>query len=301
MSILIIGGSGFIGKSLCQSLLADGETVIIKTRNAKRTEAKFDTSNSRLKIIECFSQLNENPSTIISLAGAGIVDKRWTENRKKELINSRLQPLLELREWLEQNNIFINTLLVGSAIGFYGYGSNPEQEFIENSEYTDDFTHQICRKLEDTGNSLGKFFNNICSLRTGVVLGNGGALTKMSLPAKFHLNGKIGDGKQWVSWIHIEDWIAATKHILSLESPKKSYNLTSPNPVTNKELSDAIGKALNKSFQLPVPSLSLKLLIGEASVLLLGSQKVLPANLNEDGFEFRFAGIDKACEDLLTS
>ena len=126
-------------------------------------------------------------------------------------------------------------------------------------------------------------------------------MQKMRTPAVFHLNGSIGDGKQWVSWIHIQDWINAVKHILTLDSPQKAYNLTSPNASSNAELSNAIANALGKSWQLPIPTFSLKLLLGEASILLTGSQKVSPSNLIDDRFDFSYSDIKTACFDLLAS
>jgi uncharacterized protein (TIGR01777 family) len=302
MSILIIGGSGFIGKQLCKSLLEDGETVIVKTRNSIATNKTFKTLNCSPHIIESYAELDNTefkPSIVISLAGAGVVDKRWSKQRKKQLIESRTKPIEEFKAWLEKTDSHIDTFLAGSAIGYYGYGDDPNIELQEDSAAQPDFVHKICQQLESSAAQLKSHCKNIISLRTGVVLGHGAALEKMALPAKFHLNGKIGHGKQWVSWIHIQDWINATKYILSLDAPRETYNLTSPNPVSNEQLSQAIGKALNKPFQIPVPALSLKLLLGEASVLLLGSQKVLPANLEEANFEFKFPSIKSACQDLL--
>ena len=302
MTILVIGGSGFLGRHLCKSLLEDGYNVIVKTRNIEKTRNIFSKLKCNPTIIDEFDNLEPFLScldNIISLAGASVVDKRWTSNRKQELIDSRTLPLLEIKEWLTNNNIAISKLLVGSAIGYYGYSDNPNHEFIESSEHSDGFAHQICEQLETTANKLDRLCDHTVNLRTGVVLGNGGALNKMALPAKLHLNGKIGNGQQWVSWIHIHDWINAVKYILLLETPRGRYNLTSPKPATNSELSRAIGASLNKSFQLPIPTLSLKLLLGEASTLLTGSQKVLPSNLQAAKFEFTYPELKPAISSLL--
>ena len=318
MHILIIGGSGFIGRHLSKALLDAGHQVTVKTRDIDKTRQVFREHQCSPMIIDDYSTLDKQVAeqtaapvnTVIHLAGAGIVDKRWTAQRKKQLIESRTQPLIELEKWLNQSNHQLNTLLIGSAIGYYGYPDDPELTLHEDSPAQDDFTHRICRASEAQGAQLiGSSIKHIVNLRTGVVLGNdGGALVKMLTPAKFHLNGKIGNGQQWVSWIHIDDWIAAVQHILTQATLKtttdkqpfiSSYNLTAPQPVRNVELSQAIGSALGKTLQIPVPSLSLKLLLGEAAILLLGSQKVLPRQLEKSQFSFRYPEINAALATLM--
>ena len=305
MSILIIGGSGFLGRHLCQSLLGDGKKVTIQTRSQNRSKKIFNRMGYCPEIIEALDDEKLNPSNIekvIVLSGAGIVDRRWTQNRKDILINSRVQPQLELKDWLNQNNHSVKQLLIGSAIGYYGFHQNPDHEFSENSEPIDHFVHQLCHQIEQTSSQLKECANNIVQLRTGVVLGKqGGALQKMRIPAKFHLNGPIGKGKQWVSWIHLHDWINAVKYILSLDTPRRAYNLTSPQASTNAQMSTAIANSVGKPFQLPIPSLSLKLLLGEASVLLTGSQKVIPSNLQAANFEFLYPDIEETCQNLIRS
>ncbi|MGH1426994.1 MAG: TIGR01777 family oxidoreductase [Arenicella sp.] len=302
MTILVIGGSGFLGRHLCKSLLEDDHQVVVKTRNIEKTRRIFSALKCSPIIIDEFDNLEPYLScldNVISLAGASIIDKRWTPSRKQDLIDSRTLPLLEIKEWLTNNNIAISKLLVGSAIGYYGYSKDPNHEFIENSEPFDDFAHQVCEQVETTANKLDRLCDHTVNLRTGVVLGKGGAFNKMALPAKLHLNGKIGNGQQWVSWIHMHDWVNAVKYILSLDTPRKRYNLTSPQPSTNSELSHAIGSSLNKTFQIPIPVLSLKLLLGEASILLTGSQKVLPSNLQAANFEFTYPELQAAVSSLL--
>jgi len=298
MNILIIGGSGFIGAQLHEKLIKQNHRVIIKTRSKASISKK--AKQHQWELIENYNELTSTPDCVICLAGSGIIDKRWNEDRKQELIESRTQPLLEIHQWLEANDTQVNTLLVGSAIGYYGYRPHPNIELTESDSGFRDFCHEVCNQLEECAEQMTNRFNHISALRTGVVLGkNGGAFSKMLPPAKLHLNGKMGHGKQWVSWIHIQDWIKAVEYIMSLDTPRKVYNLTGPNPVTNAEMSTAIGEAINKPFQLPVPALSLKLLLGESSQLLLGSQKVLPTHLLAAGFEFEYSDIESACRDLV--
>ncbi len=294
---LIIGGSGFIGKYLCRSLIDDGHVVTVKTRNSTKAEDTFKELGCNPNLIEGYEQLTSNilPDVVISLAGAGVIDKRWNDSRKKELINSRVQPIVELNNWLNASQHKPKKILIGSAIGFYGYSSEPETTLFENSAFTQDFAHQICQDTEQQGKLLSELSDHVIALRTGVVLSpHDGALKKMLTPAKFHLNGKIGNGQQWMSWIHISDWIRATKHIIELEQPKKAYNLTTPNPVRNVDMSKAIAESINKPFQIGIPTISLKLLLGKSSILLAGGQKVLPKNLLNDKFEFKHETIEKA-------
>jgi len=303
MSTLVIGGSGFIGRQLCKSLIEDGREIIIQTRNLKKTQAIFEKLQCSPIIIDTLDKLAPYESSlnnVISLTGAGIIDRRWTQACKEALIESRTQPLIDIKEWLQKRNIAIDKLLVGSAIGFYGFSDDPDEEFTESSEHHEHFSHHLCQQLEGTANQLDRVAESVVQLRTGVVLGsNGGALQKMAMPAKFHLNGPIGTGKQWVSWIHMQDWINAVKYILSLETPRHRYNLTSPQPASNAQLSSTIANLLGKKFQLPIPAIALKFILGEASILLTGSQKVIPANLIAANFEFQYPDINSACNDLL--
>ena len=303
MSTLVIGGSGFIGRQLCKSLIDSGHDIVVHTRNLKKTQTIFDKLQCSPFIIDKLDDLTPfagSLNNIISLTGAGIIDRRWTQACKDALIESRTQPLLDIKEWLQKRNIAIEKLLVGSAIGFYGYSDDPNEEFTESSQHYEHFSHQLCQQLEGTANQLDRVAESVVQLRTGVVLGkNGGALQKMVIPTKFHLNGSIGDGKHWVSWIHMQDWINAVQYILSLETPRHRYNLTSPQPATNAKLSSMIAKTLGKTFQVPIPAISLKFLLGESSILLTGSQKVIPDNLTAANFEFQFPDIEIACQDLL--
>lgn len=303
MCILIIGGSGFLGRQLTQALIQSDDDVIVKTRNPSKTKKIFAKMDCEPQIIESFDEISTTVykiKSIVSLTGASVLDKRWTAESKQTLIESRTKPLEELKAWLEKNNIAIDKLLIGSAIGFYGFSDDPDQEFDERSSHFEHFTHELCNEIEESSQQLDRLAESIVQLRTGVVLGkSGGALQKMATPAKLHLNGQIGDGKQWVSWIHMQDWIDAVLYILSLDSPRQHYNLTSPNPVSNKKLSQSIASSLGKSFQLAVPTFSLKFLMGEASDLLIKSQKVMPANLQAANFKFSYPDIETACENLL--
>lgn len=300
---LIIGGSGFLGKHLCRELLNNGENVTVKTRDVEKSAKKFKHFDRSPRLISAYDEIEKNdyPTYVIHLAGAGIIDKRWSKSRKQELINSRVQPIVELKNWLESANHKVNRVLIGSAIGYYGYGEHPEITFHERSAYTKDFVHQICFETEEQSKALSSQANCVISLRTGVVLApDGGALKKMLAPARFHLNGKIGNGKQWVSWIHIDDWVGAVKHIIKHREPKPAYNLTSSEPVRNAELSKQMSIVMDKPFQLGLPTFSLNFLLGEASVLLNSGQKVSPQNLMIEGYPFSFADAQDALKDLLS-
>lgn len=301
MSTLVIGGSGFIGRHLVEKLISDKADVIVQTRNLASARAQLGDLAKQTQLIENLDELANPPRNVVCLSGAPIVDHRWTAARKDVLEQSRLVPLIKLGEWLNSNDQKCEALLVGSAIGYYGFPADANQVLDEQSPYTDHYTHRLCKAVEEQAKELVNCFRRVCIMRTGVVLGKGGgALAKMLTPAKFYLNGKIGDGQHWVSWIHMDDMIQAIGYLLSSRKASGPYNLVSPNPATNKELSAAIGAALGKKFQLPVPTISLQLLLGEAAELLTRSQKVVPNRLIAEDFSFRYPNLKTAISQIVS-
>ena len=300
METLIVGGSGFIGRHLATSLVNSGHTVIIQTRRRSKAQQKLGQLAQRVTLVEQLSELSSVPQRIVSLSGAPIVDRRWSDARKKQLLRSRIAPLEQLASWLRATEQHCETIIIGSAIGFYGFPQDPDAVLDEQSNPSNHYVHTLCRQVEEQAGLLTNHCQRICLSRTGVVLGeNGGALAKMVTPARFHLNGKIGAGKQWVSWIHMNDMVAALRYLLDTPDARGAYNLVSPEPTTNAALSRAIAKALDKPLQLPIPALSLRLLMGEAADLLLESQRVIPARLHAHGFAFQYPQIDAAVAQLI--
>lgn len=262
-----------------------------------RFRSLMNNNPAQVKLISDFSECEEPPTHIVSLAGAGIADKRWTEQRKLELLKSRTDSIEQAHDWLKMQNIKVDAFLCGSAIGYYGYASNPEHNFRETSPHYNHFTHELCTDIELAAMQLADCSKRVCLLRTGVVIGNnGGALAKMRMPALIGMNGRIGNGKQYISWIHMYDLVHAIHMLINNKRAKGPYNLVSPIATTNKQLSKAISKALKARIQLPVPASILKIIMGEAADLLIKGQKVIPYKLQKAGYEFKYTDIDEAVQ-----
>jgi uncharacterized protein (TIGR01777 family) len=236
---------------------------------------------------------------VVNLAGAPIADRPWTRKRKTLLWASRISLTEQLLAWLKQRQQQPQVLLSGSALGWYGDGG--ERELHEDTpQVTDDFAAQLCGAWEETalrGEDLGI---RVVLLRTGLVLAkDGGFLKRLLLPFKLGLGGPLGDGRQWMSWVHLADQVALIDFLLQLPQARGPYNACAPEPVRNAEFARALGRVLRRPAILPAPALLLRVGLGELSTLLLGGQRALPLRLREAGFTFRFTDLDSALEDLL--
>jgi hypothetical protein len=291
MHILITGGSGFIGRVLCAQLLEEGHTLTVLTRTPAKTSLLF--APHTINPIDSLDQLPADIDAVINLAGAAIVDKRWSDTRKKELLSSRLEITQHISKLINAGTISPDVFISGSAIGFYGDGG--DKVIDEYSTYHHaEFSHELCKAWENAANAASHK-TRVCLLRTGIVLdGSGGALQKMVLPFRFGLGGKIGSGQQWFSWIHRKDLVSMIIFLLKNKTCSGIFNGTAPNPVTNSEFTTVLGETLHRPSVLPVPSFVLKVLMGEMADLLLTGQRVLPVRALEAGFSFEYPKLDKA-------
>lgn len=299
-TILLTGGSGLIGTPLTRLLLQQGHTIHHLSRDPQAH------GNPRLKVFGWDVNKNEidencvkGVDTIIHLAGEGIAEKRWTDNRKQNIIESRTNSIRLVFDLLKkQTTHLVKTLISASAIGFYGDRNN--ELLNEASSAGKDFLAQSCIAWEaavDEGADLGL---RIVKFRTGIVLAeNGGALPEMAKPIKAGFGAALSDGKQWTSWIHLSDVLKLYAFAIEKETMKGVYNMVAPNPVTNNELTLSIAKALNKKIWMPnVPAFALKLLMGEMSILVLGSTKVSSEKIQAEGFEFDYVQVDDALKNI---
>lgn len=288
MRVLISGGSGFIGQALSQALTQRGDEVVIWSRQP----------SSKANWITQLDQIKEPIDCVINLAGAGIVDKRWTPERKELLRSSRIQTTAKLVNWIAQQTDKPHLLISGSAIGYYG--SKAKGELDEQARPVEGFTHQLCADWEAEALKAEAAGVRVCLIRTGVVLGAGqGALKKMLLPFKLGLGGPIASGQQWMSWIHIEDQVNAMLWLMDHPTLTGPFNLTAPEPVTNAQFSASLAKALKRPAFFRVPAITMKLMLGEASELLLEGQCVKPRALEQSGFSFRYPQLDQALQQLV--
>jgi uncharacterized protein (TIGR01777 family) len=244
-------------------------------------------------------EVGQDPvDAIVNLAGAPIADRPWTHKRKALLWSSRITLTETLLAWLESREQKPQVLISGSAVGWYGDGG--ERELSEDSPpVIDDFASQLCIAWEETAQRAEGLGIRVIFIRTGLVLSaEGGFLSRLLLPFKLGLGGPIGSGRQWMPWIHINDQIALIDFLLHRESASGPYNACAPNPVRNREFAKTLGSVLNRPTFMPMPTLALKVCLGELSLLLLGGQKAIPARLLEAGFTFQFTDLRAALDEL---
>ena len=295
---LITGGSGFIGKALVPALLESGTKITILTRQPEETKRQF---NQAVSVISDLSELGPQDrfDSVINLAGFGIADKRWSDAIKQTIIDSRINTTAALIEYLKHAEIKPEVFVSGSAIGVYGL--RDDQILDETAGGDDSFSSQLCQQWEAEAKQAEALGIRVCYLRTGVVLGkNGGALSKMLPPFKFGLGGPMGSGKQWMSWIHRDDLVGIIMHILSNKTIQGAVNGTAPTPVTNKEFSSKLGKALKRPAFIPLPAFVVKLLMGEmGEELLLCGQRVVPAKAQAAQYSFKYPDLESALREIL--
>ena len=294
MHDLITGGSGFIGRALCQSLLDDGHRVTVLTRSVQRAAAVLPEA------AKCVTSLQtlDDVDAVYNLAGENLAAERWTAVRKQAFRDSRIGGTDALVAWMRGLKRWPAVLVSASAIGYYG--PHDDDLVTEATPPGDDFAARLCVDWEAAALAAQTLGVRVCTPRIGVVLGTeGGALAQM-LPA-FRLGGggRMGSGRQWMSWIHRADLVALLRWLAETPQAGGAYNATAPQPVTNADFARALGRALHRPALLPMPAVALKLLFGEMSGLLLTGQRVLPERAHDAGFMFRYATLDAALESLL--
>lgn len=294
MRILITGGTGFIGKTLCPLLASQGHQLVLWTRQLKPRLPKGVTD-----YVHQLSELEPNSiEVVINLAGAGIADKRWSKERKQLLISSRVKTTEQLVAWIAAQAIRPKTLLSASAVGYYGEQGN--ETVTEQTKPVAGFTHDLCAAWEKSALAAEDLGVRVCLVRTGVVLGKGGGSLAKMLPAfKLGAGGPLGSGQHWFPWIHLEDMANIYAWLLNNEQASGVFNASAPNPVTNADFTKTLGKALSRPAFLPMPEAVLKLLFGEMADLLLVSNKMLPQRLIEEGFQFSYPQLDEALQNIV--
>ncbi|PHS72974.1 MAG: TIGR01777 family protein [Cycloclasticus sp.] len=296
MNILITGGTGFIGSTLCKRLLDNNNDIVVLSRRA-------DAIEKPLRGINTFDELKSDVTfeVVINLAGEPIADKRWSDQQKQRILNSRLDTTKKLVEYLKTTQHKPKLLISGSAIGFYGVGETNDQLVDENTGGDNSFSSHLCQQWEAAALQAQVLGIRTCLLRTGIVLGGGGgALNKMLPPFKFGLGGKIGTGEQWMSWIHLDDLIGIILYCIEHENLNGAVNGTSPKPVTNQVFTKTLGKVLKRPTCLAMPKFVIKLLMGQmGEELLLTGKRVLPAKILSAGYAFKYQTLETALLDVI--
>lgn len=313
MRVLITGGTGLIGRALVASLAGEGHEVIVLTRNPDRAGDLPDGARPvgwDAETPEGWSELLtpapeegvEGGTGIIHLAGESVAEGRWTEAKKSAIRDSRVLStravVAAVEAAAERGGEPPHFLLQASAVGYYG--DRGDDVLTEGSDPGNDFLAEVAKEWEAASAPVETFGVRRVLLRTGVVLDDeGGALPRMALPFKMFIGGPLGDGKQWVPWIHQRDEVGAIHFLLARHDASGPYNLTAPQPVTNRELSKTLARVLRRPCLLPVPKAMLHLAFGEMAEILLASQRVMPQRLEEAGYTFRHPNVGGALEDLL--
>lgn len=297
MHILITGGTGLIGRRLCAALTARGDQVTVVSRRPHMVASLCGADVRVLTSLDDW-QPDQHVDAIINLAGEPIIDKAWSARRKQVLLDSRVGLTHNLIEKIRQAQVKPRVLLSGSAIGYYGI--HPEEINYEDAAAGDDFSAMLCKQWEQAAAPAKELGVRLAYLRTGLVLDEaGGVLKKMLLPFQWGLGSRLGNGKQWMSWIHRQDYLRAVLRLLDDEQAHGAFNLTAPMVVTNAEFTQILANTLHRPALFITPAFVLNLVLGERADLLLTGQKVLPKALLANGFQFEFPDLSAALADLL--
>ena len=295
--VIITGGTGLVGRRLSELLITKGFEVNILTRYPKNSnDYKWDVSQNLID-----ESVFKDAIAIFHLAGAGITEKRWSDERKKKILESRTEPTQLLYNYLSKNKHSILTFISASAVGFYGNGK--DELLTEESPNGTDFLATVCKQWEEEAEKITSLNIRVIKVRIGIVLSkNGGALSKLDLPIRFGIGAYLGDGKQFVPWIHIDDLCNIFIHLLENKILHGAYNGCAPDIKTNKQMSETIAKALHRPFiPMPAPVFFLKTILGEMSSLLLMSNNCSSHKILQSGFQFRYPILIKALENIYSS
>jgi uncharacterized protein len=298
-TILITGGTGLVGKALVQLLVQKNYQVIILTRNIKNTKAEPNTSYALWDVNAGTIDLAAvtKADAIIHLAGAGVMDKKWNDDYKKEIETSRTKSAALIIDTLKNNAHKVKALISASAIGWYGEDKSAQHFFIENEAADKSFLGDVCQLWEKSVEAAEAIGIRVCKLRIGIVLSkNGGAYKEFRQPLKFGVAAILGSGKQMVSWVHIDDLCRQFLFALENENMQGSYNAVAPMPVNNKTLTLCIAKAVKGSFFIPihVPIFVLKIMMGQRSIEILKSSTVSSDKIKAAGFTYIYPSVDAA-------
>lgn len=296
-TVLITGASGAIAKALSQKIKNEYSVRFLTRKKEAENEFEWDLENN---IVD--ENAFENVDHIIHLAGANISEKRWTEDRKKELISSRIDSAKLILNTLKKKNLKLKSFISASGINYYGTVTT-DKIFTENDTPGNDFLSEVVIVWEKAADEFKKenIAERIVKIRTAVVLSkHDGALPKMAAPVKFGIGSPLGSGKQYMPWIHIDDICSMYEFALKNPEINGSFNASAPQHTTNENLTKIIAKVLNKPLFMPnVPSLILKMVFGELANALLEGSRASSEKIRKAGFEFKFPVLKEALEDLL--
>jgi len=300
MRIVITGGTGLIGGAVAREMGGAGHEVVVLSRDLAKVKGL--PANTRAvqwdgKTGAGWSSLLDGDTAIVHLAGESIAAGRWTQSRKRRIRESRVESGRAVLEAIRQAKEKPKALLQGSAVGYYGPCG--DEVVTEGHAPGSDFLADVCVDWEASTAGAEALGVRRALLRTGIVLSrDGGALPKMSLPFKLGAGGPLGGGRQWLPWIHLADEVGAIRFLLERDDARGPFNLSAPQPLTNRDFSRALGKALHRPSLAPAPGFALRLVLGEMADMLLNGQRAVPQRLLEIGYSFRFPEALQALRNL---
>jgi len=301
MRVLITGGSGLIGRALAADLAcSDNEVIILSRRPERITGLPAGVRAERWdgRTTEGWHSLADGADAVVNLAGENISSGRWTDERKRAILQSRLNAGQTVVQAVKLAANKPGVVIQASGIGYYGPCGN--EEITEETPSGHDFLAQLAVDWESSTAYLEALKVRRAIIRTGVVLSTeGGAFTRMLLPFRFFVGGRLGSGRQWFPWIHITDEVGAIRFLIENKAASGPFNLTAPFPLTNAKFSRLLGQRLRRPSLLPAPEFALRLLFGEMATVLLDGQRAIPKRLLQLGFTFQFPEAGPALTDLL--
>jgi uncharacterized protein (TIGR01777 family) len=296
MKILISGSHGLVGSALIKSLEPEGHEIFRLVRHAPNSQAEVEWSPDRYSI--ALARI-EGFDAVVNLAGDSIAEGRWTEEKKRRIRESRVKGTKLLGDALANLTKRPKTFICASAIGYYG--NRGDELLTETSAPGDDFLAEVCVEWEKATALATEKGIRVVNARFGVILdSHGGALAKMLPPFRLGLGGRVGSGKQWMSWIALDDVIGGIKFALANDSLKGPVNFVAPNPVTNAEFTKMLGKVLSRPTLFPIPAFGVRLAFGEmGDALLLSSQRVKPSQLEKGSYTFLYPELEETLHKIL--
>ena len=305
MKIAVTGATGFVGSRLVERLLAAGHDVKVFTRSVEKAKKVFAADKFKPVEYVAYTPMQSGDwqaaisgcEGVVNLAGEPI-SERWSADRKKRIMDSRKMGTEQLVEAITKADPKPAVLVSSSAIGYYG--TSESAEFFETSEPAEsDFLSQVCQAWEAEANKAKDAGVRVAIIRTGIVLGDGGAIGKMITPFKLYAGGPIGSGRQWFSWIHIDDLVNLMLKALLDPSMNGVYNGTAPEPVRMNDLCKTLGDVMDRPSWLPVPDFAIEALLGDGAVVVLKGQKVLPERTQAAGFSYDYPEPKEALKDVV--
>jgi uncharacterized protein len=303
MRVVIAGGGGFLGKALSRRLIDDRHQVLVLTRGAAGTGRPWDASMSRVAwtpdgSVGPWASALDGADVLVNLAGDSIGEGRWTAAKKARILDSRTLATRSVVDAIAASASRPRVLVSASAQGYYG--DRGDEELTEDSAPGSDFMAGVCVAWENEARKA-ESFARVVLVRSSLVLDrNGGALPRMLLPFKLFGGGPVGTGRQYMSWIHLADWVSLVALAVADRKIAGPLNAGTPAPVTNRDFARAVGRVLGRPSLLPAPAFALRLALGEmADGLLLGSTRMLPTRALALGFKFRFPDLEPALRDIL--